>query len=264
MPVPVTAINADSLVNNNQLRLQDYYTRIPGLNLFQGIYGEPVIAIRGVTAAYGTNTTIGTVVDDIPYGSSTRGFGYSAPDIDPSELQRIEVLRGPQGTLYGASSIGGLLKYVTVDPSTEQLSGRLQAGISSVSKGDDAAHSVRGSINLPLGDTFAVRASGFSRRDPGYIDNTVTGQQDINSGDAKGGRVAMLWRASDVFSAKLSAVVQEQERDGSAYAYLLPAYTDLQQGQLRGTGWLTRKSAAYSATLTARLGKTRVDLAQRL
>ncbi len=86
-------------------------------------------------------------------------------------LPRIEVLRGPQGTLYGASSIGGLLKYVTIDPSTKRLSADVQAGTSGTYNGNEPAYNLRGAVNIPLTDTLAVRASAFLRRDSGYIDD---------------------------------------------------------------------------------------------
>ena len=125
--MPVTAISAQTLVDSNQLRLQDYYNSVPGLNFSADQLGNPVLSIRGLTTG-GGNPTVGIVIDDVPYGSSTGiGSGSStsiAPDIDPSDLARIEVLRGPQGTFYGASSMGGLLKYVTLDPSTDGVSGR--------------------------------------------------------------------------------------------------------------------------------------------
>jgi iron complex outermembrane receptor protein len=257
VPVPVTAIDATVLVDSNQLRLQDYYTRIPGLNLTsQGFRDAPVVSIRGITTGPFANPIVGIVVDDLPYGASTNlGGGSLAPDIDPSELARVEVLRGPQGTLYGASSMGGLLKFVTVDPSTDQVSGRLQGGISNVHNGDEFGYTVRGSVNVPLSETLAVRASGFTRRDPGYIDNPVTGVDGINRATARGGRLSALWRPSEVFSLKLSALLQKSETDGAASVDVQPGLGDLQQNSLRGTGWSDKKTQVYSAVLHAKLGE---------
>jgi outer membrane receptor protein involved in Fe transport len=157
VPVPVTAIGANTLVDTNQMRLEEYYSQIPGLTLTVGDgRGVPMISIRGITSGY-TNPTVGVVVDGTPYGASTNlALGALVPDIDPSELARVEVLRGPQGALYGASSMGGLLNYVTIEPSTDRASGRVQAGTSSVYDGDQLGYNLSAAVNVPLSDTFAV------------------------------------------------------------------------------------------------------------
>jgi outer membrane receptor protein involved in Fe transport len=251
VPVPVTALSADSLVDSNLLRLQDFYTSVPGLSIF----GNQFLSIRGVSTGPNTNPTVGLTVDDVPFGSSTNAVGVGAePDIDPADLSRIEVLRGPQGTLYGASSMGGLIKYVTVDPSTDAVSGRLQAGTDWTHNGPDPGYNVRGSVNLPLGDTVAIRASGFYREDPGYIDNVLTGERGIDRTDVDGGRLAMLWRQSDTLSLKLSALYQYSKSNGDPHVDVGPGFGDLQQSYIRGTGENDRESQAYSAVLTDKIG----------
>jgi iron complex outermembrane recepter protein len=255
VPVPVTAISAQTLVEANQLRLQDYYTSIPGLSVTPRIGSQDILAIRGITTGPGTNPTVGVTVDDVPYGASTLlGGGLAVPDIDPGDLRRVEVLRGPQGTLYGASSMGGLLKFVTVDPSTDGLSGRVQAGTSSVHNGDGLGYNFRGSVNVPLGDTLAVRASGFTRRDPGYIDNPILQVNGVNEQRVNGGRLSALWRPSADVSLKVSALYQDARGDGSSDADTQPGLRDLQQNYVRGVGSYRRKVQSYSATLTAKLG----------
>ena len=260
VPVPVTAISASTLLENNQVRIQDYYTSVPGLSATPGDeHGSPQLAIRGVTTGGFSNPTVGVVIDDVPYGASFGAvYGNEAPDIDPSDLARIEVLRGPQGTLYGASSIGGLLKFVTVDPSTDAFSGRVQAGTTSVYNGDGLGYNVRGAVNIPLSDTLAVRASGFTRRDPGYVDNVQTGQGSINLENAYGGRLSGLWRPSDELSLKVSALLQDSKVDGSPSVDVEPGLGDLQQSDLRNTGWRRNRIEAYSANLTAALGKAQL------
>jgi outer membrane receptor protein involved in Fe transport len=262
VPVPVAVINAQSLVENNQLGLRDYYTSVPGLSMTPtSNQSTQTLVIRGITTAGATNPTVGIAIDDMPYGASTnRGGGLVVPDIDPSELARIEVLRGPQGTLYGASSMGGLVKFVTVDPSTDAVSGRVQAGVSSVYNGDELGYNVRGSINLPLGETWAVRFGGFTRQDPGYIDNPVQQVDGVNETHVNGGRLATLWRPSDAFSLKLSALVQQSKGDGSSDILVgNPSYGDLQQiYPLVGVQAFDRKVQAYSASANAKLGQ--VDL----
>lgn len=254
VPVPVTAIDVASLLDTNQLRLQDYYTRSPGVSLTiaDGV-GAPQVTIRGITTGGNTNPTVGIVVDDVPYGSSTvLGGGWILPDFDPSDLARVEVLRGPQGTLYGASSLGGLLKYVTERPSLVGFSGRVQLGVSGVEASSDVGMTARASINMPLGDTFAIRASGFTRRDPGYVDNVQTGEKDVNSGKVSGGRLGALWQLSSAVSVLVSAVHQDNDLEGSPVVH--SNLDDLQQSTLRRTGFFDNTLDVVSAEVNVGLG----------
>jgi iron complex outermembrane recepter protein len=263
VPVPVTAISADTLVESNQLRIQDYYSSVPGINVSpMGLHSVQTLSMRGITTgSFGNSPVAGITIDDVPLGSSTSvGGGVVAPDIDPSDLSRIEVLRGPQGTLYGASSLGGLLKFVTADPSTEGLSARIQAGTEAVHNGDGAGYSFRGSINAPLNDTLAVRLSGFTREDPGYVDNPIYNLRDVNEIHARGGQLSALWRPTDTFSLKLSALYQDQNAGGSSdinvanSGYVGPPLGDLQQTYFPGIGKNERKVEAYSATARLKFG----------
>ena len=250
VPVPVAAISAAALVDSGQLRLQDFSSSVPGLVVQPGAQSTQQLSIRGIAPGSG-NPTVGLTVDDVPFGSSISEEGV--PDIDPSDLDHIEVLRGPQGTLYGANSLGGLIKFVTVDPSTDRLSGDVQAGIVGVQHGSDPGYSVRGSINVPVSDTFAFRASGFARQDPGYIDNPVLHIDGINKTDPYGGRLSALWKPAENLSLKLSALFQDYRGDGVNDVLVDPPYPpplgDLQQNYAQRVGPFSRKVQAYSAIL---------------
>ena len=251
VPVPVTAISAQTLVDNELVRLQDYYSSVPGLALGEGSRGEETVSIRGINGG-ASNPTVGITIDDVPFGSSTSlGGGFVAPDIDPSDLSRIEVLRGPQGTLYGVSSMGGLLKYVTIDPSFDAVSGRLQVGTDTIYNAANLGYSLRGSINLPVTDNFAMRASAFGRKEPGYIDDVETGQRGVNKVGAFGARVAALWHPSNLLSLKLGAIVQNYRRDAAS---AVPTSGDLQYNNAAQTGWYETKTQAYSAIFNAKPG----------
>jgi iron complex outermembrane receptor protein len=259
VPVPVTSIDANQLVENNQVRFEDYYTSVPGLS-FAPNNQNNYLAIRGIATGGFSNPTVGIVIDDVPFGGSTAlGGGQVMPDIDPGDLARVEVLRGPQGTLYGASSMGGLLKFVTVDPSTDALSGRVQAGVSDVHNGAQLGYNVRASINVPINDTLAMSVSGFTRQDPGYIDNPVYHLDGVNETKVSGGRLALLWQPSDVVSVKLGALYQDSRLEGAPQISILPGLGDLQQSFLPGTGWQDTEIQSYSARVTVKLGS--VDLA---
>ncbi len=254
VPVAVTALNAPELVENNQYRLQDYYPTVPGLSLTPGRQNAQVLTIRGITTGTGNNPTVGITIDDVPYGSSqVLGGGLMAPDIDPGDLARIEVLRGPQGTLYGASSMGGLLKLVTGEPSIDSVSGRVQAGLSSVQNGAEIGYNVRGAVNVPFNDTLAVRLSGFTHEDPGYIDCPALHLSGINKTTAYGGLLSTLWRPSPELSLKVTALIQNLKADGSNDAE--PTLGDLQQNAIPGVGGFEKKTRVFSAALTAKLGR---------
>jgi outer membrane receptor protein involved in Fe transport len=259
VPVPVTAVSGQLLTQSNQLRLEDYYTRIPGLSLTTSQpFGSSTVAIRGVVTGFFQSPTVGIVVDDVPHTSSnTVGFGNVVSDFDPSDLARVEVLRGPQGTLYGASSIGGLIKYVTVDPTTDTFKGRVQGGISSIQNGDEPGYNVRAAANIPFSDTLALRASAFTREDPGFIDNPGSDEKAVNWGRVSGGRLTALWKLSNDVSLKLGALMQDTNVHGSAEADVVTGpgeLGDLEQNRTPNSGGYRKRFEVYSAQLTAKAG----------
>ena len=259
VPVPVTAINVDDLVESHQLSIEEYYTRVPGLSLTTSGYGQQSVVIRGITTGItATNPTVGVVVDGLPFGSATAG-GTIFPDIDPSDMQSVEVLRGPQGTLYGASSMGGLVSFITKDPSLSGISGHLQVDMNGVKNGDSPGYGVRGSVNLPLSDTLAIRASADARHDAGFIDNLgyasnlsrpIRGANDV---DAYSGHLGLLWKPSDDVSVKLNAMLQKTEQDGQDMVD--EAFVEsLRQQVVPGLGGSSRRYDSFSATVNARIG----------
>jgi iron complex outermembrane recepter protein len=256
VPVPVTVLDANTLAERDENRLQDYFTTVPGLNLASVGAGQTNLAIRGITTGDGTNPTVGVTIDDVPYGASTsQSFGQVLyPDIDPGNLSSVEVLRGPQGTLYGASSIGGLLKFETVDPSTTGFSGRVQVDGNDVAIPEGGlGYGVRGVINVPLSDTLAIRASAFSRQDPGYIENVTTGQRFTNEVDVDGGRLSALWRPYDSVSLKVSAMLQHTSGYGDGLVQSISSNGTYQEARLRGTGGDNDNLGFYTAKLTVNL-----------
>jgi outer membrane receptor protein involved in Fe transport len=254
VPVPVSVVNTEKLAENGQLRLRDYYSRVPGLSMAPTYLAQQSLTIRGITAG-GSDPTVAIVVDDVPFGMSIDGAGGNVvPDIDPSDLARIEVLRGPQGALFGANSMGGVVKFVTKDPSTDNYSGRAEVGLSSVRNGADPGYNVRAAANIPLSDTLAVRASGYTREDPGYIDNPATGEEGVNDAVSTGGQLTALWRPNEQVSLRLGAMYQQFQADGVSEVEVEPGLKDLQQTYLPGTGEVDRTYQAYSATLKVDLG----------
>jgi len=253
VPVPVTVLNAYSLSDTNKVSLQDYYASVPGLTVAPNELNAQLVTIRGITTGGYTNPTVSVTIDDVPFVGATNSIGgYEVPDVDPGDLDHIEVLRGPQGTLYGANSLGGLIKYVTKDPSTDRFSARVSAGANGVRNGSEEGYDLRGAVNVPITDSLAIRASAFTRQEPGYIDNPVLNSQGVNRSQAYGARLSVLWRPLDDFTAKFSAVYQDVTSGGSND--VITGLGDLQQNFIAGTGEMDTALQAYTATLNYNIG----------
>ena len=171
VPIPVSVVDTSSLTVNNQVKLTDFYSEVPGLSIAPSTMSSQTISIRGLTTgAVGSgppnpSPIVAVTVDGVPYGGAGGG-DQLVPDFDPGDLQRVEVLRGPQGALYGASSVGGLVNFVTVDPSLAGVSGRLEAGGNSVQNGSELGYTFRGSVNVPLSSDFSRARQCIHSRGP--------------------------------------------------------------------------------------------------
>lgn len=259
VPVSVSVLGSSVLESQQSVRLQDYFAQVPGVQISPAQSGRVQLAIRGVTTGGSTNPTVGITVDDVPVGSSSSltYAGLLAADIDPATLERVEVLRGPQGTLYGAASLGGLLRYVTARPKMNVSSGRVQVDGSSVSDGEEG-YGVRGSANIPLiDDKLAATVSGFYRHDPGLVDNPGRGLSDVDSADVYGARVSTLWQANEKVSLRLSGTYQSTDGDGSSNI-LSSSPGRLAEGTTQdygaGSGGYKRSFRQLDATLNVDLG----------
>lgn len=212
----VTAVTGDSLNQNQLLDIQDLATRVPGLNFQRGGNGpQQRLIIRGLNAG-GGGATVASVVDDVPLSiSSSNSNGASfAADFDPYDIERIEVLRGPQGSLYGASAQGGLIKYVTKAPDPDALRGGFDVGTMVLAHGKAGA-SGKAYLNVPIAaDVAAIRVSGYYEYGPGWIDNALGGYKDANAFRRYGGRVSLLVRPVEKLTVRATAFVQDLQTDG--------------------------------------------------
>ncbi len=251
VPVPVAVVDAGDLVARNQVRVQDFANEVPGFVAAPAASNQINLSIRGINqGGQGGAPTVGVTIDDVPFGSSVLSY---VPELDPGDLARVEVLRGPQGTLYGSDSMGGLLRFVTITPSTKALSGQVSGGVDGIQNGNGVGYQIRGSANVPVGDTLAVRVSAFRREEPGYIYDTLTNQNGNNQVRADGGRAAVLWRPSDQFSLLLTGLIQTTDSDGSTE--IVPRLGDLTSNAPYGASAGHLQIESYSAVLNADLGR---------
>ncbi len=215
VPMSVTALGGVSLDKLQDRDFSDYAALVPGLSLATSQPGFTRLTLRGQNAG-GVGSTVAVYLDESPFGSSSALLNGSilSGDFDTWDLQRIEVLRGPQGTLYGANSEGGLLKFVTTAPVLGSFSGAVEATGESVDHGG-TGWDTRAVVNLPVGDKVAWRISGFEQNVPGYINDPSRGKSDLNAGHKEGGRVSMLAAPTSDLTIRLTATSQQSDYDGT-------------------------------------------------
>jgi iron complex outermembrane recepter protein len=222
VPISISVVSGERMQQSGGSQLTDYAAYVPGLQVDNaGSPGRSTLSLRGV-APIGPGATVGIYLDDAPIGSSgiyNRSQTFTL-DLLPYDIERLEVLRGPQGTLYGASSIGGLLKYVTVQPDLQELQVRATGEAFTIAHGDDIGWGASALVSVPLiADELAISGS-YSRRDtPGYIDNIETGEEDVNDAVQQGGRAALLWEPDSALSVRLSGIWQSVDSDNVSLVY---------------------------------------------
>lgn len=256
VPMAITVLGQEALDRINARSFEDYINTVPGMALIESSPTHPILVLRGINAG-GVGSTVGTYLDETPYGSSSALANGTdmAPNIDTFDIQRVEVLRGPQGTLYGASTLGGLLKFVTNPPDPSGFEARIEGGGTTVDNGGSGAF-VRGMANVPVTDDFAVRVVGFDEYDGGWIDDPGRHLTDTNGVRNFGGRASFLFRPTQKVSVRLNALVQEihANNDNAEDVVLLPGdklvpkYGDYEQ-QRTVNGFSTARYSIYNATV---------------
>lgn len=239
VPQSISVVGGETLEAQNASTFADYLKLVPGLQLDQSRQGEGRLIIRGLNTD-GVASTVGVYLDETPFGSSSGlvNGAVLAADFDTFDLDRIEVLRGPQGTFYGASSLGGVLKFVTRAPSTESTEVRGRAGIETTRHGD-ASYFGNLVLNVPLSDRAAIRATGTYRSNGGYVDSIGSGgsdiQDDINDSESYSGRVSLLVEPSEAVTLRLTALLQNISADAPSQVEADPDNLEILYG-----GRLTR------------------------
>lgn len=242
VPLSITALNAAALEEKAVTTFFDYAGQVPNLafaNTGDGSGTARTISIRGVS---GDGTT-GFYIDETPVPDS----------IDPQvlDLQRIEVLRGPQGTLYGARSMGGTVRLITQQPGFDGDSGRLHVNGSQTSNASSVNYGIDGSFNHALNDWIALRVVGFAQHDAGFFNRSflsnpadaakvcatcdplhvgnlaISSLNNVDQTNKYGGSLSLLIKASDALTLTPRIMYQRSQSNGLPYAdqgsYPVPA-----------------------------------------
>jgi iron complex outermembrane recepter protein len=251
VPESVSALTGATLSERGLNGINDYGTYVPGLTVLSNQRGFGQIVLRGITTGSTQPTaSVGTYIDDVPFSSTTSfaGGNLVIADIDPFDIERIEIDRGPQGTLYGAGTLAGVLKYVTAPPAlgVVESRGELDGGSTGGGGFDEAGKAL---VNAPLGDQAALRADLYERRDSGFITDIGTGNKGENTNDLEGGRLSLLVQPRPDISLRLTSLLQHRQVGGTASVDVDPNTLDLVFGDLRESRQL-RESASQDYALT--------------
>jgi iron complex outermembrane receptor protein len=238
IPISVSAIAGDELERSGASDFHDILLKVPGVSYSGTELGQTRYSIRGISTA-ASNPTVGIYLNDISLVTISTNFSGA---VDPVliDMERVEVLKGPQGTLYGGSALGGAIKYVTREPLVDVFSVVAEGGVASVD-GGGVSYNTESSLNLPIVDErLAVRIAAAYRLDAGYVDNkpalvyenwtlsstmppapftpiTATSRSTFGRDEANGrstsiGRVSVKWNPSDSLSILPVITIQRSDK----------------------------------------------------
>ncbi len=219
----VTALSTEFIQKQALTNLYDLVGALPSVNIVTTWPGQNSIIIRGITtgaAEYRIDSTVSIYLDEQPMTSITQ-----QADVRLVDIERVEVLPGPQGTLFGSSAQAGTIAYVTTKPDISGFSSEVSTEIGTT-KGGGESYDVSGWVNIPVTDNFAMRVVGFWSEEGGYVDNvlgpTLMGdatnadiaEKDQNAYRQTGGRVAGLWSLTEDWNLSLTGIYQRSDTMG--------------------------------------------------
>ena len=217
VPFSINAQSAKDIARSGATSLEELSRNVAGLAIQNLGPGQSQVSIRGVSAGQivrdqpGVKEQVGVYLDE-----SVISLSLFTPDLDLFDLNRVETLRGPQGTLFGSGSVGGTIRYITNQPNLDQNEGSVEFNINTISDGEAGGH-IKGIINTPFSDgKGAFRATAYHTEYGGYIDASgPAGGEDVNSGTRTGGRFALTYQPNDRMTITPRLVVQNIETDGN-------------------------------------------------
>lgn len=214
VPFAVQALNSEALSALGAADFNDFFRFVPGLAVLDQGPGDKRYILRGVNST-GAGT-VGLYLDEIIItGENAQDGGGRQPDVKLFDIERVEVLKGPQGTTFGSSSMSGTLRYITKKPVMGEVSARVFAALQQTDEADLGGR-LEGVVNLPLaGERAALRLAGYYLEEEGYIDNLV--EDAANSESTGAARAILRLLPTDSLTVDLTLMYQDMETDGPAY-----------------------------------------------
>jgi iron complex outermembrane receptor protein len=209
VPIAITAISQQTLQDAGIRDFEDFARRVPGLSFNDNGPGNKQYIIRGVNSNGTGVATVNQYVDEIPITGDLR-----QPDLQLYDIQRIEVLRGPQGTLYGSSALSGTIRTITNKPDATKFDAAIEGQASYTHLGSEN-YDGNVMVNLPLiDDRLALRIVAYGDRDSGYIDNIRLHLNDVNEAHTYGGRASLRFLVDSATDLTATVMYQNLKVDG--------------------------------------------------
>jgi iron complex outermembrane receptor protein len=217
VPLSIAAYTQEALDQKGVRTIEDLARITPGLSIMQGFSGIRYISIRGVESRWGATTT-GVYIDETPI--QVRSLSIST-NFYPAlfDLERVEVLRGPQGTLFGAGAMGGAVRFIIKKPDLIDYSGAVRSEVG-FTEGGDPTYEIGGAFGGPIVDEkFGFRVSGYYRKEGGYIDrvpfyaNRGTAEENSNSRDVSVANASLTFAPTETLKITPAIFYQEINRD---------------------------------------------------
>lgn len=260
VPLAVRAVTGEEIARRNVTNLSDMQSAVPALRIVELGVGTQRIQLRGVSQFLG-QPTVGNYVDEF----SINNFGASGPpDIRLIDMERVEVLRGPQPVLYGEGSMGGTIRYVTASPDLTRFGGHAEGEVMDVD-GGGFGYRAQGVLNLPIvSEKIGLRLVAAREETPGYIDapRAPGGGSDANGTRYTTVRGKLLVKPVDRLSISLLVAHQDADQNFKNYSganYVTTATTASPLSQRYTFGNLVAEYAADGATILLSTGLMRLD-----
>lgn len=213
IPASVSALRGEDLEQHGYQSQEDFLKLVPGVSFANDNITPNRITIRGVGADLNTSNTTGVFLGDVPFEDPI--LPRVTLDPNPFDLARIEVLKGPQGTLFGGSALNGAVRYVPEEPKLAVWEAKGFGLTESLSEGG-IGYTYGGAINAPMGQTVALRVVGFDRVAPGWTDDRARNLEDVNRATQHGGRIMGLWQPDEKWKISGMMVMQATHTDDMA------------------------------------------------
>ena len=219
-PLTISAVTDHDIVNKGIEDIQTLYQSIPGLAYRSNSQTYNTLSVRGITPpAAGGGATVGVYFDSMPITDANSG-GLSQTLGPLFDLERVEVLKGPQGTLYGEGAMGGSIRYITKKPDPSGFDYSVQANVEAIGESDGLSYRADAMVNIPLGDRLAARAVVYRRDRTGILDQVAPrNQEDSDTFLEDGMRLRVAWYPTDTIEISGMVNVVDGEYGGPGLAF---------------------------------------------